>query len=167
MTEKQKRHQEILDLIASRPIGTQEALSEALSEVGISTTQSTLSKDMRELRIAKVPDGNEGFRYQAPGPGRLLLQGANLLERELSDFVMGLDGAENMLVVKTITGHAQGVCEAIDQSGWTEIVGTIAGENTIFVLCRSTAAREELKARVLGITGALPGIGLQEMNRNG
>ena len=156
MNEKQKRHRRILDLIASRSIGKQEALSQALQDVGISTTQSTLSKDMRELGVAKVPDGSGGVRYQAStGGSRAFLQGEDLLLRELTDFVVEVDGAENTLVVKTITGHAQGVCEAIDQAGWSEIVGTIAGENTIFILCRSTAEQVALRDKILAITGEL------------
>ena len=155
MTQKQKRHRKILDLIASRPIGKQEVLSEALREVGISTTQSTLSKDVKELGVVKAPDGDGGFRYQAPAGGRALPRGEDLLRRELTDFVVEVDGAENMLVMKTITGHAQGVCEAIDQAGWTGVVGTIAGENTIFILCRSTAECQALQEKALAITGAL------------
>lgn len=145
MTEKQKRHQKILELIGAQAIDKQDALSTALGAVGVSTTQSTLSKDMRELGVVKVPDGSGEFRYQVPTGGRIFLQGEDLLQRELTDFVMELDGVEHTLVVKTITGHAQGVCEAIDQAGWTEVVGTIAGENTIFILCRSTEDRLRLQ----------------------
>ena len=155
MTQKQKRHQKILDLIASRSIGKQEVLSEVLREVGILTTQSTLSKDIKELGVVKAPGGEGGFRYQVPAGGRVLPRGEDMLRRELTDFVVEVDGAENMLAVKTITGHAQGVCEAIDQAGWTGVVGTIAGENTIFILCRSTAGRQALQEKVLAITGAL------------
>ena len=155
MNGKQKRHRKILNLIASRPIRKQASLSRALKEVGISTTQSTLSKDMRELGVVKAPDGG-GFRYQVPaGRDRALLQREDLLKRELADFVVEVDGAENTLVVKTITGHAQGVCEAIDQAAWPEIVGTIAGENTIFILCRSAADREALGDKFLEITEGL------------
>ena len=156
MNDKQTRHQKILEIIGSQAIHKQEALSEALQVVGVSTTQSTLSKDIKELGVLKVPDGDGGFRYQVPPTGgRMFLQGDNLLQRELTDFVVGIDGVEHTLVVKTITGHAQGVCEAIDQAGWSEIVGTIAGENTIFVLCRSTEDRLRLRDRIQEITGAL------------
>lgn len=155
MTEKQRRQQKILDLIASRPIGTQGALSRALKQVGISTTQSTLSKDMRELGVVKVPDGSDGFQYQVPSAGPGPLQGEDLLRRDLTDFVVGMDGVGEILVMKTLTGHAQGVCEAVDRAGWPELVGTIAGENTIFLLCRSAAEREVLRERVLEVTGPL------------
>ncbi len=153
MGEKQERQRRILDLIASRAIGTQRALSEALIEAGISTTQSTLSKDLKQLGVVKSPDGTGGFRYQAQvaedGPDGVRPE---LLARELRDFVVETDGAGNTLVLKTMTGHAQGVCEAIDRAGWTEVVGTIAGENTIFILCRSVEKRELLRERILEIS---------------
>ena len=150
MYGRQHRHQTILEVISSRSIGRQEDLGTALREVGVHTTQSTLSKDIRELGIVKVSSAG-GFRYQPSGQIPMPRQPLNLLAREISDFVTGMDGAGNTLVVKTITGHAQGVCESIDQAGWEEVVGTIAGENTIFVLCRSTDALAELRARIEGM----------------
>lgn len=152
MTEKQKRHQKILELISAQPIGRQEGLSDALKAVGIETTQSTLSKDIKELGVIKAPDGAGGFQYQVPSVnepiGRALLKGDALLRRELRDFVMRVDGAGHTAVVKTITGHAQGVCEAIDQVSWPEVVGTLAGENTIFILCRSEVDCRRLRDRI-------------------
>lgn len=155
MTEKQKRLKKILDLIALRPIGTQEVLNRALKEVGISTTQSTLSKDMKELGIIKVSDNEGKFRYQVPTGRQPLLQGEELLRRELTYFVTEVDSAENILVIKSINGHAQGLCEAIDQVGWPGIVGTLAGENTIFILCRSKAECQTLRKKIMEITGEL------------
>lgn len=157
MSAKHDRQQKILELIAERPIARQEELSDALKAVGISTTQSTLSKDIKELGVAKAPDGSGGFRYHLPGallgPERSFLHGEELLLRELRDFVVGVDGAGHIAVVKTITGHAQGVCEAIDQVPWPEMVGTLAGENTIFILCRSEAECRRLRDRVEGLAG--------------
>lgn len=150
MYGRQQRHQAILEVILERPIGRQEDLSLALREAGVHTTQSTLSKDIRELGIVKV-SAPGGFRYQPPGQTPMPHQPRNLLAREISDFLTGIDGAGNTLVLKTITGHAQGVCESIDQAGWEEVVGTIAGENTIFILCRSEVALEEVRVRVDGM----------------
>ncbi len=154
MSDKDRRQRKILDLIGGDPIGTQEALSLALKSVGVDTTQSTLSKDMRELGVIKIPDASGGFRYGLPSAASDSvdrLHGEALLKRELSDFVTGLDGAGNTLVVKTITGHAQGVCEAIDRARWEEVVGTIAGENTMFILCRDEGALAALQARIEGM----------------
>ena len=153
MSEKQERQRRILGVISSRAIRTQKALSDALNAAGISTTQSTLSKDLKQLGIVKSPDGAGGVRYLAPADAsRVYASGTDLLARELRDFVVDADGAGHTLVLKTITGHAQGVCEAIDRAGWTEPVGTIAGENTIFILCRSVEKRELLRERILEIS---------------
>ena len=153
MNDKQERQRRILSVIASRSIGTQKALNDALCAAGISTTQSTLSKDLKQLGIVKAPDGSGGLRYRAPtGESQHDVSGSHLLARELRDFVVETGGAGHTLVLKTITGHAQGVCEAIDRAGWTEVVGTIAGENTIFILCQSVVKRELLKERILEIS---------------
>lgn len=146
MIGRERRHQAILEVIANEAIGRQEDLEKALRTRGVRTTQSTLSKDIRELGIVKVPSDG-GFRYQsasqvASRPPQVRL------DREVSDFVTGVDGDGNTLVLKTITGHAQGVCEAIDQAAWPEVVGTIAGENTIFVLCRGENARLGIAERI-------------------
>lgn len=152
MTEKQKRQQKILEVIGAQAIGRQEGLSDALKAIGIETTQSTLSKDIKELGIVKAPDGAGGFQYQVPSVGepigRAMLKGDALLRRELRDFVVLVDGAGHTAVVKTVTGHAQGVCEAIDQVSWPEVVGTLAGENTIFILCRSEVDCRRLRDRI-------------------
>ncbi|MBT4138380.1 MAG: arginine repressor [Candidatus Latescibacteria bacterium] len=152
MTEKQKRQQKIIELISAQPIARQEALSDALKAVGIETTQSTLSKDIKELGVMKAPDGTGGFQYQMPSfgepVGRASLKGEALLRRELRDFVVLVDGAGYTAVVKTATGHAQGVCEVIDQVSWPEVVGTLAGENTIFILCRSEVDCRRLRDRI-------------------
>ena len=152
MSAKIERQQKILELIAEVPITRQEELNAALKDLGISTTQSTLSKDIKELGIAKVPDGKGGFRYQIPetsiGSERMSLRDDDLLSRELRDFVIGVESVAHTLILKTITGHAQGVCEAIDQAEWAEVAGTLAGENTIFILCRSPEACRDLEKSV-------------------
>ena len=154
MSAKDHRHRMILSVIGEEAIATQEALSQALRSQGVAATQSTLSKDMRELGVIKVLDSLGAFRYgiqSAASAKADRLRGEQLLEREISDFVTDLDGAGNTLVVKTLTGHAQGVCEAIDRARWDEVVGTIAGDNTIFVLCRTEEALQVLRARIEGM----------------
>ncbi len=153
MNAKQLRQRKILDLIAEGPIATQEDLANALRQAGVETAQSTLSKDIRELRVVKLPFDGGGFRYVRavgdPSPDAA----PGFLRRVLTDFVVGWDRAENILVVRTIAGHAQGVCEAIDQEEWPEVVGTIAGENTIFVLCRSARSVKSVWGRIESLSG--------------
>ena len=105
--------------------------------------------------MIKAPDGDGAVRYRRAfeDPGRS--DGPGLLRRELSDFVVGVDGVDSMLVLKTIDGHAQGVCEAVDREAWPEVVGTIAGENTIFVLCRSRVAQQRLRQRIEVTAGSV------------
>jgi transcriptional regulator of arginine metabolism len=147
MQDKRHRQEQILDVIGNGDVGTQDALIKALEAAGVVTTQSTLSKDLREMGIGKVPVAG-GFRYAVPSNGPIRMEGAPLLHRELTDFVDEVDGAGNTLVLKTLTGHAQGVCEAIDQAAWPEVVGTLAGENTIFILCRSDDALADVRERI-------------------
>jgi transcriptional regulator of arginine metabolism len=155
MNAKRQRQQKLLELVSSRSLDRQEALVDALEAQGIRVTQSTLSKDLKACRIAKVPDGAGGFRYMAPSDGAGLTPGPDLLRRELEDFVVSVDGVELFVVVKTMTGHAQGVCESIDRAGLgTDVAGTIAGENTIFILCRSQSRRKALQKKLQQMTGA-------------
>ena len=151
MNAKRRRQQKLLELVASGPMGRQEDLAEALKAEGIQVTQSTLSKDLRQLGIAKLPSSG-GFRYQSPS--EIVSPGPDLLRRELQDFVVDVDGVQLFVVLKTMTGHAQGVCDSIDRAGWQEIAGTIAGENTIFILCRSEVERKALQDRMVQMTGA-------------
>ena len=153
MSEKQERQRRILDVIASRAIGTQRALSEALRVAGIFTTQSTLSKDLKQLGIVKSPDNAGGFRYQAPADGSAPYgSGSDLLARELRDFVVETDGAGAYAGVEDDYRDTRKACaKPSTGAGWSEVVGTIAGENTIFILCQSVDKREVLRERVLEI----------------
>ncbi len=150
MPDKRFRQERILDAVREDDVGTQDALIKVLASAGVSTTQSTLSKDLKELGIGKVPVPG-GFRYAVPANGPIRLEGEVLLHRELTDFVIEVDGAGHTLVLKTLTGHAQGVCEAIDQVAWPDVVGTLAGENTIFILCRSDEALTDVSDRIARI----------------
>jgi transcriptional regulator of arginine metabolism len=136
---KRERHSAIRDLIGSRVIGSQEELRVLLREAGWDVTQSTLSRDLREMRVARVPTP-EGPRYASP---EALADGTadrTLVEDILPQFFSSVDGV-----------GAQPVAEAIDDAGWKEVVGTIGGENTILVICRSAAARETVERRLLKI----------------
>jgi transcriptional regulator of arginine metabolism len=148
---KRERHQAIREIIGSRVVGSQEELRLLLQEAKWEVTQSTLSRDLREMRVARMPTP-EGPRYVSP---EHLADGAaddrTLIEEVLPQFFSSIDGVTELLVLKTIYGGAQPVAEAIDDAGWKEVVGTIGGENTILIVCRSAAARETLEKRLLKI----------------
>ena len=143
---KRARHAAIRELVSARPVGSQEELRQFLKDRGWDVTQSTLSRDLREMRLVRIPT-TDGPRYASPES----LSGEDertLVEDVLPQFVDAVDGVNELLVVKTIYGGAQPVAEAIDSAGWSEVVGTIGGENTVLIICRSGDARERLHKRI-------------------
>lgn len=143
---KKQRHRAILDLVHAQVIGSQEELREQLRERGWDVTQSTLSRDLRELRLARLPTP-EGPRY-ASSETYNASDNRALVEDVLPQFFASLEGVAELIVVKTMSGGAQPVSEAIDAAGWPEVVGTIGGENTVLVICRSAAARERVEKKL-------------------
>lgn len=152
MASKQSRQSRIRELLQRADIGTHERLAEALLVEGVGVSQSTLSKDLRELGVVRVPRADGGFRYALPETGSTL-RDRRILERELQDYLMDVDRAGNIAVVRTVSGHAQSVCEAIDRSEWPEVLGTVAGENTIFLLSRTARETERLIRRIAEVGG--------------
>lgn len=151
---KRDRQRTIRDIIAARVVGSQEELRKQLARSGWDVTQSTLSRDLREMRVARLPTP-DGPRYVIP---EQLADGAasdrTLIEEVLPQFFSSVDGVGELLVLKTIYGGAQPVAEAIDDAGWKEVVGTIGGENTILIVCRSAAGREAVEHRITRIADA-------------
>jgi transcriptional regulator of arginine metabolism len=143
---KRHRHRAILDLVQSQVIGSQEELRALLKERGWAVTQSTLSRDLRELRLARIPTP-EGPRYASSDSYAGSEQRA-LVEDVLPQFFASLEGVGELVVVKTMSGGAQPVAEAIDAAGWPEVVGTLGGENTVLIICRSGAARERVEKKI-------------------
>jgi len=143
---KRERHSAIRELVAQQPVGSQEELRQLLKDRGWEVTQSTLSRDLREMRLVRVPT-DSGPRYASPES----LAGEEertLVEDVLPQFFDSVDGVSELLVLKTIYGGAQPVAEAIDSAGWSEVVGTIGGENTVLIICRSREARERLHRKI-------------------
>jgi transcriptional regulator of arginine metabolism len=140
--DKRSRQQAILELVAAKPVASQEDLRQLLGERGFGVTQSTLSRDLRELRLARIPTP-EGPRYASPDASNGETRAA--LEDVLPQFHVSSDGVGELLVLKSTAGGAQPIAEAIDAQSFPEVLGTIAGENTILVICRSLAAREKME----------------------
>lgn len=154
MNSKQLRHAKIKVMLQEANIRTHEEMAEALHREQIDVSQSTLSKDLRELGVVRIPRPDGGFRYGLGKEVGATLRDQHILERELSDFLVEIDRADNIAVIKTVSGHAQSLCEALDRIGWPELMGTIAGENTIFVLTRTSQQAESVVARIRETTGA-------------
>ena len=152
MRNKQMRQTRIRELLYQRAIDTHEKLAEVLQQQGIEVSQSTLSKDLREIGVVRVPQADGGFRYTLPEAGATL-RDLHILERELQDFLVQTEQVINMVLVRTASGHAQSVCEAIDRMSWAEVAGTLAGENTIFIVTRSEQDAAQLVDKINAVCG--------------
>ena len=147
MANKPQRHAVILELIAGNDVGSHEQLRKLLERRGVSVTQATLSRDLRELGLVRLP-GDNGARYALPEkPGDTIPSLKTLLPQLFSS----IDGVGELIVLHTLASGAQPVSEAIDAAGWREILGTVAGENTILVICRSPQARHEVAQRLTAL----------------
>ncbi|MBI3998177.1 MAG: arginine repressor [Armatimonadetes bacterium] len=147
------RDRRVLDIIARRPITTQAELVAALRSAGIRVTQATVSRDIKRLGLVKVPTGDGAYRYRAsevPRPSRAEIEA--MLRRAVRDYVVDTDEGAGLVVVKTSMGSAGVVAEAIDEASWPEVVGTVAGDNTIIVVPRRPGDRAVILSRLRGMT---------------
>jgi transcriptional regulator of arginine metabolism len=144
--DKQTRQAAILGLIGSHHVANQEDLRRLLSGRGWEVTQATLSRDLRELGVVRAPS-EEGSRYLLP---EMVADDAKpSLDSILPQWFSRIDGVSELLVLHTLPGGAQPIAEALDDQGWPEIMGTLAGENTVLIICRSGVAREAVSARIV------------------
>ena len=148
---KRKRHALILKLIAENPISTQEELLEYLCNHDFDVTQATVSRDIKELRLIKITDENGRYRYSLPKEKSSDMSSKFLML--FSSAVTGVDFAMNIVCLNCHSGMAQGACSALDSMSYNEIVGTVAGDDTIFVLCRTEENARELSEKFKGLIG--------------
>ena len=143
---KLSRHQAILELLDNGPVANQDELQRLLRKRGIDAGQATLSRDIRELGLVK---SSEGYSM----PGREAAPEADLpsVGRLVREFVTSVRAAQNLLVTKTSIGSAQPVAAALDSEGWPEAIGTIAGDDTILIICESNRAAGRLADRIQGM----------------
>jgi len=140
---KSFRHGQILKLIRSRSISTQEELARALKEMDIDATQVTLSRDIRELGLVKTSDGYR--ELSKTGKDAPSLQFATLA----NEFLQDVRQAQNQVVLKTAPGHANSVAVALDDEEWPEVVGTLAGDDTVLVICSDSSTAEIVRAKLI------------------
>ncbi len=142
---KYNRHARILDLIERYEIETQEELAERLKDTGVEVTQATVSRDIKELRLVKVMTQSGRYKYSA------INQVENPLSEKLltvfSSAFVSADYANNIIVVKTLPGMAQASASAVDSMKWPEILGTIAGDDSLLIVCRAEVFAEKLVER--------------------
>ena len=148
---KTQRHAAILKIVRSERVASQEELRELLRAEGFDVTQATLSRDIRELGLAKVaaPDGGSHYAAAPDGPQALRPH----LEQLLPTHLVSVDGVGPLVVVKTPAGGAQALALALDGAAWPEIVGTIAGDDAVLVITRSVRARRVVQTRLKEAAG--------------
>lgn len=146
---KSERLAAIRDIIQAHRITSQEHLREYLAERGFDVAQATLSRDIRELRLIKVPDAEGGTHYTPPPEA---WDTSPSLQRLLPALFVGAEGTGNLLLVKTLSGGAQVVAEAIDWAEWPELLGTLAGDDTILIILRDPADLPLIQQRIESIS---------------
>jgi transcriptional regulator of arginine metabolism len=142
---KAQRHTTIQELVQTHRVSSQEQLRELLEQRGFDVTQATLSRDIRELRLIKVPGSGGPAHYTLPPES---WDTAPALTRLLPALFIGAEGTGNLLVVKTMVGGAQAVAEAIDWEEWPEVLGTLAGDDTILLILRDPAHLAAVQRRL-------------------
>jgi transcriptional regulator of arginine metabolism len=151
MTKKRMRQAAILDLVAQHVVGSQEELRQLLLQRGMDVTQATLSRDLRDLHLARVSETN-GARYVLP-ESLIVDDDKPLLDTLLPQLFSRIDGVGELVVLHTVASGAQPIAEAIDLEEFPEVLGTIAGDDTILIVTRSAAARTALTDRLLILAG--------------
>ena len=146
---KAKRQALIREIVENQSIQTQEELADALAAHGMVVTQATVSRDIKEMHLLKVLSEEGGYRYATMDKSE---QGMNeRLIRMLSDSVVDMSSANNLIVIHTLPGSAHVAGEAVDSLRWPEVLGTIAGDNTILVIVRSNEDVDAVLRRFRGI----------------
>jgi len=144
---KVRRQMKIWEIIKRAEVETQEELAAQLKKEGIDVTQATISRDIKELRLLKVPVGDEKYKYALPydkAAGNII----EVMTKLFKDFVISLDYSECFIVVKSLPGTAQAVAASIDGANWPEVIGTVAGDDNILIIIKTKEKVEELLERL-------------------
>lgn len=144
---KGQRHIKIREIITNQDIETQDELVDILKGGGYNVTQATVSRDIKELHLVKVPMIDGRYKYSLPADQRF--NPLQKLKRLLMDAFIKVDSAGHLLVMKTLPGNANAIGALIDHLDWDEILGTICGDDTCLIICRTTDDTEELSKRFL------------------
>lgn len=146
---KGHRHIRIRDIISKFEIETQDQLVQSLKSAGVQVTQATVSRDIKEMHLIKVPLPNGQYKYSLPPIQKH--NTAEKLHRALTDAFVSIDNASHFLVLKTVPGNAQAIGSLLDHLGWTEILGTICGDDTCLIICKEESFTKVIKERLLSM----------------
>lgn len=147
---KGQRHIRIRDIIANNEIETQDQLVAQLKSSGVEVTQATISRDIKELHLIKVPLPDGRYKYSLPTVQKYNTE--EKLSRMLGDAFISIDSASHFIILKTLPGNAQAVGSLVDNLGWDEqLLGTICGDDTCLLICRDAAETENVKNQILAL----------------
>ena len=144
---KRYRYNKIKEIVQSQSIETQEELANALLAEGIEVTQATVSRDIKELMLIKIPTGECHYRY-ALSPEENVVLSRSRINRLFQDSIIKVDSVLNQVVMHTIPGSASAVAFSVDHAKWSEVIGTLAGDDTILLICRSVEDVEPVLKRI-------------------
>ena len=149
---KSARHNLILEIIENKDIETQEDLADELMRRGVKVTQATVSRDIKELRLLKVLSEHGGYKYATVERAE---KGMNdRFARILAESIVNIESVNNLVVINTLSASANAAGEAIDSMKWSEVLGTIAGDNTLLIIARSDEAVATLVDRLRALLNA-------------
>lgn len=149
MALKARRRRIILEIIAGKRISTQEELRDELVRAGYEVTQATVSRDIKDLQLIKLPDP-DGYHYALPDQP-VVNYSNNRLQRVFQDSVVKVDYSENIIVVKTLPGAAQSVASVLDAWGKPEILGSVGGDDTVMVVVKPKEAVTDIMDEILAL----------------
>ncbi|KIL38513.1 arginine repressor [Gordoniibacillus kamchatkensis] len=148
---KGQRHVKIREIVSNQEIETQDELVEALREAGFNATQATVSRDIKELHLIKVPLADGRYKYSVPTGQHY--NPSQRLKRALTDHFVHIDFTGNLVVLKCLPGTANTVCALIDNLEWPEVMGTIGGDDTILIICRTEQNSQAVVDTILSMLG--------------
>ncbi|KZE66366.1 arginine repressor [Fictibacillus phosphorivorans] len=144
---KGQRHIKIREMISNHDIETQDDLVELLKNANFNVTQATVSRDIKELHLVKVPMNDGRYKYSLPADQRF--NPLQKLKRTLTDSFISIDYADHLIIMKTLPGNANAIGALIDKLDWEDLMGTICGDDTILIICRSKDSSADVSQRFL------------------
>lgn len=146
---KMKRHIKIREIIAERDIETQDELVDQLKKLGFKVTQATVSRDIKELHLVKVPSATGSYKYSTPTEQRF--NPKEKLKRLIMESFVSIDHAHHFIVLKTLPGNANAIGALIDDLEWEGIMGTICGDDTCLIICRTEEKAQAVEERFVSM----------------
>ena len=142
---KNRRQRRILEIVSNETIGTQKELAERLQQEGFETTQATISRDIKELLLVKVNNGGDRYKYVIAQETPVTDAKLRMVLRE---FILSYDYSENLLILNTAPGNANTVASAIDRARWPQVIGTLAGDDTVMLVIKPKEAVQEVVEKI-------------------